>query len=456
MSRPSPLPVPTPSRPLPSPSAMRRRGESVSLAPDRSPSVRVACDSLVALAGCTVDGTTLFAKNSDRPAREPQVLCEVTAGTHGPGEVTRATWIEIPRQGERLRVVGSRPWWCWGFEHGVNEAGVAIGNHTVFSRDEVRGVGLIGMDLVRLALEEAPSAAAAVRVLTTALERYGQGGSGFADKEWPYHNSFLIADPTEAFVLETSDRQWAWRRVEGTASLSNHLTLGTDWEKISPGAEATAVAAGWWSEEAGRRFDFAAAFRDTSVVPEVVSSGRLERSQACLRPEQWPLSAAALRAALRDHGRDFVPPATPSFDDPGSFTLCMHADPVGTTTASLVAELAREAADRLLWVSLGAPCIGIFLPLFPDLPVPPELQEANGGEPEESLWWRFHELLGRVERNWTEHLPRVRDAFDPFEAATAAALPGLRGASRAERAGFVTATVAVAARRVDELLRRLA
>ena len=41
----------------------------------------------------------------------------------------------------------------WGLEHGVNEAGVAAGNATIYTTLDPRGVpdGLTGMDLVRLA-----------------------------------------------------------------------------------------------------------------------------------------------------------------------------------------------------------------------------------------------------------------------------------------------------------------
>ena len=123
------------------------------------------CDLLSALGPATADGVTRFAKNSDRPPDEPQVV-----EWHPPRREasTRATYIEIPAVVETLGFLGSRPVWMWGVEHGVNEAGVAAGNATIYTTLDPRGFpdALTGMDLVRLALERASTASAAVEVVT--------------------------------------------------------------------------------------------------------------------------------------------------------------------------------------------------------------------------------------------------------------------------------------------------
>src|SRR5262245_34570709 len=160
--------------------------------------VRISCDSLVALGGATTDGAVLFAKNSDRPAAECQPLVQLPAARHAPGTRLRCQYLEITQVPETARLIGSRPFWLWGFEHGLNEHGVAIGNHTVFTKDALRGYGLIGMDLVRLGLERARTAAQAVEVISALAETHGQGGSGYFDKDWPCHNSFLVADRRDA------------------------------------------------------------------------------------------------------------------------------------------------------------------------------------------------------------------------------------------------------------------
>ena len=431
-------------------------------------SVRVACDSLVALGVATADGAVLFAKNSDRPAQEAQPLIQEPARRHPPGARLRCTYIDIPQVTETARLIGSRPYWCWGFEHGLNEHGVAIGNHTVFTRDGLGEPGLIGMDLVRLGLERARSAAQAAEVITALAEAHGQGGSGYADKDWPYHNSFLIADRREAYRLETSDRRWALRRVREVDSASNHLGIGADWDALADGTIEHAVGSGWWPEEAGGRFDFAAAYRDTSAAPEVISSGRHRRTCELLEGGRGRLTPAALRGVLRDHygSAEHRPAAAP--DDDRFFAVCMHAEPVGTTTASMIARLPEEHDDLLrYWGSLGSPCVGVFLPWYVDGELPAALARGGAEPSPDAPWWRFKQLLTLVEADVPRRGAHARAYWDELEAAIDAEAAEVEAkALTLRRAGqhdsaarlltrFMDANLALALQRLERLIGEL-
>src|SRR5439155_22019792 len=214
---------------------------------------------------------TLFAKNSDRPPAEDQVV-----ERFGPRveRLTRTTYLDIEAaKRDTFAFVGSRPSWMWGVEHGVNVAGVAIGNATIYTTLDPRGTpnGLTGMDLVRLGLERSVTASAAVEVIGTLLERHGQGGSGHRDGDRPYWSSFLVADPLHAFVIETSGSEFMVEAVERTRTTSNRTTI--------------------------REFD--AAHRHPQQPVERLVDGRLAASEAFLAYE--PITVGGVKDHLRSH-----------------------------------------------------------------------------------------------------------------------------------------------------------
>lgn len=278
------------------------------------------CDVLVALGEATATGRTLFAKNSDRPPGERQVV-EWSPARLDSG-VVRTTHIEVPAHTRPTHAcVLSRPEWGWGAEHGVNDAGVAVGNTTVYTTLDPRGAapGLTGMDLVRLALERSGSAAEAVDVITTSIARHGQGGSGhdpvLVPAGRPYWNAFVVADPVSAFVIDTSGAEWAVEPVATTRAVSNRTSV--------PGFDAT--------------------HRHPRQPVERLVDPRLHASTAVLALA--PVTVDVLQGHLRSHD---------SCGEPG-WSVCMHAGDVQVTTSSMVAELAAGGASRL-WVLTGSPC----------------------------------------------------------------------------------------------------
>jgi secernin len=276
------------------------------------------CDLLCALGPATADGVTRFAKNSDRPPNEPQVVEWHPPRREGS---TRATYIEIPAVVETLGFLGSRPVWMWGVEHGVNEAGVAAGNATIYTTLDPRGFpdALTGMDLVRLALERASTASAAVEVVTDLILAHGQGGSGHEGSQRPYWSSFLVADPVAAFVIETSGRTVAIEEVVRTRAISNRTTIPA----------------------------FDAEHRHPRQPVETLVDPRWRASQAVLAAE--PVTTEALEAHLASHvgGTD-------------GWTVCMHVEGVEATTAAMVAELPADSPPRARFAT-GSPCANPFL-----------------------------------------------------------------------------------------------
>ena len=66
---------------------------------------------------------------------------------------------------------------------------------------------------------------ASYQVITDLLGAHGQGGPcSDTLPDFSYHNSFLVADPGEAWVLETAGTLWVAEKVEaGVRNISNCL-----------------------------------------------------------------------------------------------------------------------------------------------------------------------------------------------------------------------------------------
>ncbi|XP_030896348.1 secernin-3 isoform X3 [Leptonychotes weddellii] len=190
-----------------------------------------SCDTFVALPPATVGNRIIFGKNSDRLCDEVQEVVYFPAAVHdNPREHLQCTYIEIDQVPETYAVVLSRPAWLWGAEMGANEHGVCIGNEAVWGREEVCDEeALLGMDLVRLGLERADTAEKALNVIVDLLEKYGQGGNCSESRMvFSYHNSFLIADRNEAWILETAGKYWAAEKVRGNITFETMMEILRD------------------------------------------------------------------------------------------------------------------------------------------------------------------------------------------------------------------------------------
>jgi dipeptidase len=323
------------------------------------------CDTIVVVGHDRV----LFAKNSDRDPNESQVLEWVPAADHPTGEMVRCTWIEIPQVDSTNAVLLSRPSWMWGAEIGSNEHGVTIGNEAVFTKEPYADIGLTGMDMIRLALERTATASAAVEVMVSLLETHGQGGGcGFEQPSFTYHNSFIVADRAEAYVLETAGTRWATEKVEsGVRSISNGLTI--------PG--------------------FADEYSDW--LKTTVSRCRVRR-EATGRLAAGAAGPSELMAVLRDHGDGR---RTPNYSwlNGAMSAPCMHGGGVATGSQT-TASWAADVTNGNHWATgTAAPCTSLFKPVSVTEPVAPMRDALHGVSPEASRWWIHERLHRRAMRN---------------------------------------------------------
>lgn len=227
-----------------------------------------SCDTFVALPPATGKGRVIFGKNSDRPALEVQEVVFVPAADHALGCKLQCTYIEVDQVPHTHAAILSKPAWMWGAEMGANDQGVCIGNEAVWTK--LNGPSdleerLLGMDLVRLALERASSASEAVDVIGQLVASPGQGGPCSDEpgqQDWSYHNSFLIADATCAWVLETAGQYWAAEHVsEGVRNISNELSIGSKIDRSSLNLVEEAKKLKLYSDDKGP-FNFSLVFSE--------------------------------------------------------------------------------------------------------------------------------------------------------------------------------------------------
>ena len=352
------------------------------------------CDTLVALGDATATGGVLFAKNSDRERNEAQ-LVEMTPRRRGAaGTPLKLTYIAIPEVAETHACLLSRPFWMWGAEMGANEHGVVIGNEAVHATiPAARRRALIGMDLVRLGLERGVTAAEAVEVMTTLLERHGQGGDCGHLHRFYYNNSFIVTDPREAYVLETVGKWWVVKRVDGARSLSNALSIGADYDRCSHGLASHAGAEGW-SDSAGR-FDFAGRLLDEARDAVTCGRARCARGQSLLDARRGRLGAGDMMAILRDHGPEADPAWTPA--QTVGRTICMHAGEGlrrSQSVGSMVCDLTQGRAVHWITAS-SAPCLSVFKPVLFETGLPEQGAAPTDDADAASRWWR-HERIHRA------------------------------------------------------------
>lgn len=368
----------------------------------------LSCDTMAVTAKYSRYGQTILAKNSDRPTAEAQGLLYCPAADHAPGETLQCTDLVIPQAAHTYALIGSRPYWTWGFEMGCNEKGLMIGNEAQGSKHTPETeTGLLGLDLLRLALERAATAREGIQVITGLLEAYGQNANASALKDRRYENSYLLADPGEVWLLETAGRHWVAAQIPDKLGISNCYCLGRDFDLSSEALEAHARKMGWLAPEA--EFHFAKAYT-LPAIRQTLAIPRMRRLNKLLG-QQERHDFLSLSNILRDHFEGEI--TQPRFDAcTGNFcSICMH--PIGwgesETTASLLCRW-DAALGMIGSYALCQPCLSVYLPVYMTGYLPETLTKIGKTFSEASLWWKTKRLILAVSVDEARFAPPVQRA----------------------------------------------
>lgn len=418
----------------------------------------VSCDTWVAIHDATAGDATILGKNSDRPIYDCQPLLLHKGKEYPEGATLKLEYREIPQVKETYTTLGSSPYWCWGYEEGINEHGVTIGNEAIFTKTfkeaakaykEGNGpeLGLLGMDLLRLGLERGKTAREALMVITELVEKYGQFGSGVPTADHPsggYDNSYIIADSREAWILETCGKRWVAKKVSsGVSSISNQPTIRTEWDKACDDLVEYALDKGWWPEDMKESFDFAWAYIDPET-PRHLSHCRMMITRKLLKEREGTVDVPWMMRIARDHYEDtflegpYFAAAAPDF-----LTIDMYSSPAGFTwgnTASSCVSVMPTDKDGIpvFWWAPTPPGNSCYVPFFvhgselPDVVsragtfgkrvVPPN-EATKDKFSADSYWWLMRDLLDKTRGKpvgvkpgyWAKRHPIVRKRFDALE-----------------------------------------
>jgi len=370
------------------------------------------CDTLVALPVFTKSNSLIFGKNSDREPLEAQSILH-TPKKFPKEKTLQCTFIQIPQAEETHEVLLSKPFQMWGAEMGANEYGVVIGNEAVFTnvKFQKNNIGLTGMDLVRLALERSKKAMEALICITDLIATHGQNAcGGYQNKHFFYHNSFLIADHEEAFVLETAGKSWAYRRVIETSSISNALSINEDFEGIHLEKEERNVQ-GIFRK---RGTDFSKNFSDFLYT----KLGKGTKRQSCtleyIKSTKGITEVPNFFDVLRLHN---LPEGKFAPQKANTESICMHATGLtnpSNTTGSMVAEIRKNQAHTIWFSATSHPCMSIYLPFFFGKQ---ELAStfSPSAKPDQSIWWSAFQLHKWISEDYQKRQQTIRAELDEIQ-----------------------------------------
>lgn len=371
------------------------------------------CDTMVALGHVTKSGNTIFAKNSDRQPNEPHLMIRIPGRTYQPGSKLKCTYIEIEQALKTYEVVLLKPSWIWGAEMGFNEFGLNIGNEAVFTKIKQGPPALLGMDMLRLALERCKTSTEALNLLIELLEKYGQGGNCGYEKPFFYHNSFLIADRTEAWVLETAGQFWAAKKVKDICAISNRLSLGSEWDMAHPELVSHAIKKGWCRSRDD--FHFARCYSNKLFSFASGSARRKSASICRMEKEKGQITVRTMMEILRSHDERYERKA---FRTHSLKTVCMHGGGLigDHTTGSYVASLGGKENTYFLTGS-STPCISVFKPYTLS---DNKILSGEGEEDKALAFWQLREELHRMVLE--NRIPNLDDYLSKAHALEAKAL----------------------------------
>ena len=286
--------------------------------------------------------TKIVGKNSDRPYLESQEFIFLTIKDNN---CERTTYIKVPKYKKKFQVILAKPFWMWGGEMGINECGLVICNVALFSKRKFKkeNSGLLGMDMIRIALEASENAEEALNKIVELVEAYEQDANSSYKGKFLYDNAFLISDKTTAFYIETVDRSWVFKKIDKTESFSNTFSIENEYDKIKKTET--------WEKE---KINFKKSYEDflfSLVAGGIIRKKRTAELLELKSQNKKELTAKDIAEILKDH-KGFL-----------TFSVCMHYKPFLCPSETANSFIVEFRSEPVIWITGGPhPCMSIYKP----------------------------------------------------------------------------------------------
>jgi dipeptidase len=372
----------------------------------------MGCDAVVALGPASVDGQTLLGQNISQPAAKCSPFCRTCGRTFATGEKVVTRHMEISQARQTYTVLGRSSPGRWGYDHGLNEHKLAIACVALHSSLARERHGIHGTDLVRLGLEQNHTARHAVDQLTHLIENYGQGTfPGRADADGD-DSAILVADPNEAYVVETAGRFWALQEIHDVRAQSTARVIRQDWDRIASGLAALAIEHGSWPDD-GSKLDFAAALAEKNHDDRAARE-RWRRATQLLQEQSGHIDLSFIRRTLSDEDIQSEIRHQSQDEDATPAGRTAASSETGSMSVAFAAALGSDpTCPAMAWCALGTPYANVFLPVFVDGHLPEVLsniettttqpwawrmdQAVDSRRPHRNLWASARESLARLQ-----------------------------------------------------------
>jgi dipeptidase len=222
------------------------------------------------------------------------------------------------------------------------------------------------MDLVRLGLERGKSAKDSLNIIIELIEKYNQGGAHYQDGA-NYHNSFIIADPLEAYVLEVAGDWWIGEKVKDFRSISNDISIRGQGDMRRNGIIQHAIEKGYCKDD--KDFDFASTFASIQPFPNYI-----ECSNRQLKDNKGKITPSLMMDFLREHEGN----------------ICRHRRK-DITASSQVSYIQKEKKMNVHWFTGSVlPCLSIFKPYIFPIEDQKFLESKSFSEVDPEWFWKRH------------------------------------------------------------------